>query len=556
MDSILLHQGGLPSHIMSHVSDQLNIPNQYADVTLVCCQDGVATRLHRLVLSTASPALHQLLLDTTHPDPVILLDGVTQEQLQPLLTIMYRGLEPGKVSLETRSLAALLGINLELDKLEKKNKGRVEVDKEDMAGQLDASATTANYLEEDDVCAVKSEGLQDTGNLVKEEMDIEFENDSDAEYIKSLDENLDLDHFEPEDEESESALQKSKARFSDPSDEDIIKCHECNIVYKTSENLRKHNKLKHNADAEVYNCNPCGFTTYIKDSYAKHMKRYHDVHDVYQMKCHRCDRTFTSKRDKTVHMQTDHKDEPYKCDHCDYTANYKYVVKRHALTKHGGAPKNICSECGKKFHEKSRLDFHVREIHEKIRFHCDQCEYTTTRKLTLNEHIKVKHEGATPKSYPCDQCEKVFAGSFYLNIHIQSVHEGKKYFCEQCGFTASNPYTLREHTISIHEGNLFECTQCDHKYTTKSGLRYHVKVFHEGGTFPCTLCDFVAKAQTSLRYHVKKKHELMNIEQKKYNCDQCEYKTLSKKRFRRHQELRHSRTAAQIVYNSNQMVHP
>ena len=55
---------------------------------------------------------------------------------------------------------------------------------------------------------------------------------------------------------------------------------------------------------------------------------------------------------------------------------------------------------------------------------CTICDYKTSRKGHLNQHIKSVHEGNKP--HKCSICDSSFSQKGHLKRHIQSVHGGNK----------------------------------------------------------------------------------------------------------------------------------
>ena len=70
------------------------------------------------------------------------------------------------------------------------------------------------------------------------------------------------------------------------------------------------------------------------------------------------------------------------------------------MRAHLGIRAHVCEVCGKTFIERSHLKRHEK-LHTDSRLQCEKCEYTTTRKDKLKDHMKRHHSGAavarTPK---------------------------------------------------------------------------------------------------------------------------------------------------------------
>ena len=48
-----------------------------------------------------------------------------------------------------------------------------------------------------------------------------------------------------------------------------------------------------------------------------------------------------------------------------------------------------------------------------------------------------------------------------LIVHIRNIHEGVKFDCDQCDFKAGTPSVLNVHRKAEHEGFTYECDKCD-----------------------------------------------------------------------------------------------
>ena len=62
----------------------------FADVTLVS-GDQIKLSAHKLVLSSCSPVLKQILLDNPHPQPLLYMRGINHQDMESLLKFMYLG---------------------------------------------------------------------------------------------------------------------------------------------------------------------------------------------------------------------------------------------------------------------------------------------------------------------------------------------------------------------------------------------------------------------------------------------------------------------------------
>ena len=92
--------------------------------------------------------------------------------------------------------------------------------------------------------------------------------------------------------------------------------------------------------------------------------------------------------------------------------------------------------------------------HENVRYDCDECDKSFSRKANLNRHIKGVHEN---NRYNCDRCEKSFTKKCHLTMHIQGVHDNVRYNCDMCDKSFSDKVSLNKHIQSVHENIQFNC---------------------------------------------------------------------------------------------------
>ena len=60
---------------------------------------------------------------------------------------------------------------------------------------------------------------------------------------------------------------------------------------------------------------------------------------------------------------------------------------------------HICSQCEKKFDNKTKLYYHKQYVHEGVRHPCNKCHSQFNRKSNLKEHIQTIHEGVKRSVY-------------------------------------------------------------------------------------------------------------------------------------------------------------
>ena len=131
-----------------------------------------------------------------------------------------------------------------------------------------------------------------------------------------------------------------------------------------------------------------------------------------------------------------------------------------------------------------------------------------------NHDFDVKQEEKTfdnTKTYECDFCDKKFSRPENVTRHIKSVHEGKKpYTCEECGRNFTEKRNLEHHNESYHAPRNLKCEMgCeDLKFATNKQMKYHMMSVHEKEKpFNCNLCDYSSVTKSNFNRHVSDVHE-------------------------------------------------
>ncbi|CAG2060965.1 unnamed protein product [Timema podura] len=115
------------------------------------------------------------------------------------------------------------------------------------------------------------------------------------------------------------------------------------------------------------------------------------IHEHYQ--CHHCGNTFRKRKVLTSHIRMSCKNVPktVKCDHCSSYFKSTDALKKHAVIHNEHKPFH-CDVCEKSFFKlsfkiKRILDKHI-QIHNGVRFKCEMCGQSYSRKNYLSKHAK------------------------------------------------------------------------------------------------------------------------------------------------------------------------
>ena len=139
------------------------------------------------------------------------------------------------------------------------------------------------------------------------------------------------------------------------------------------------------------------------------------------------------------------------------------------------------------------------------RYKCTICTTSYTAKISLANHVKLKHSKTmemkkcevcgkdVPKNYlsshkkqhkkpdiPCEICGRLFKTITKMKDHRQ-VHSASRlrFPCEPCKVDFSAKSTLENHIIRVHNSQMFTCNVCKQEFKTPSDVRQHKRIRHE-----------------------------------------------------------------------------
>ena len=171
-----------------------------------------------------------------------------------------------------------------------------------------------------------------------------------------------------------------------------------------------------------------------------------------------------------------------------------------------------CSQCQKSYSQRSKLNFHVKLVHDKTKdTQCSYCDKTLSTKEGKRRHETVVHMGAKPFECFNDGCEETFSTLCLLRGHIRQKHD-RKLKCENCGSEFAYKHTLVEHKTrcGIIPPPRFSCSEnngnCTASFTTKRAMKAHVDGHHKNLTFVCEHCGDTFTYKSAYRRHKVRKH--------------------------------------------------
>ena len=198
--------------------------------------------------------------------------------------------------------------------------------------------------------------------------------------------------------------------------------------------------------------------------------------------CEKCNKKLWDDNINKHHICFSRKDDgTFSCNYCCKTYRVQRSMEYHISRIHVAMKKedfSVCELCGK-FVKSRHLRGHVKAVHEKRLYPCNQCNYTFCTKGYVAQHIKRVHQNFKP--FTCDICKQKFGYKNYLVTHIKTVHQKlKPYSCYICKLKFGRKTFLDKHMRTVHQGiRHIECDICKQKLDSKYRLVKHLKAFHQ-----------------------------------------------------------------------------
>ena len=99
--------------------------------------------------------------------------------------------------------------------------------------------------------------------------------------------------------------------------------------------------------------------------------------------------------------------------------------------------KHKCQKCDKSYKEKGNLNQHFKVAHDGMRFKCNICNKTFSAKHSMEVHKNDKHFDKVGERPKCELCNKEYTKNCHVLRHIREVHKRIKFDCNQCDKTFS-----------------------------------------------------------------------------------------------------------------------
>ncbi|XP_013184706.1 zinc finger protein 260 [Amyelois transitella] len=221
------------------------------------------------------------------------------------------------------------------------------------------------------------------------------------------------------------------------------------------------------------------------------------------------------------------KNESTICDTCGKVCETPNSLKAH-LNCHR---QKACPYCSKILKTHSHFKIHVKchegikRVHrkDKSNYYCNDCEYRSLNKCTLQAHINKYHLHIRP--FVCQICSKGFYKKSNLTEHAMTHTNAKNLTCEQCGVNFVCRKTLLEH-LRLHSGEKpYQCNICKAKFITSGRRSDHFKRKHGTRNECCSICGKIYALVKDLNAHIKRVHA-QKVDNPKTHFHQSNYEFL------------------------------
>ncbi|XP_038220506.1 zinc finger protein 791-like [Zerene cesonia] len=314
----------------------------------------------------------------------------------------------------------------------------------------------------------------------------------------------------------------------------MLKCLECNIMFKSVTDITNHKVRVHQECILVERCRFCNRQVIGHDNMKKHIERTHQgTMHLYKYKCVYCDLIFNHPKKLFGHFFSSHKDlEPYTCNICDkkFRIRKKFTVHVHAMHHNIGFLE---------FNENYHVSFSAKKsektfVPQSIYFDSvviesnDEDDKPDDIKTTTSQEIGAGNE-STKKSLADEETTDVDAKSETVkNGNRKRVFKKRQVkhrtkvtdfdsddsdvplqnFCKQSSFNFGRaPWNTKKNKKIFQPKTSFTCEKCNKNCYTSQNYQYHMSLHAEHGTKKCFKCEATFQTESALKEHMDAEHK-------------------------------------------------
>uniref|UniRef100_A0A8C2CED4 PR domain zinc finger protein 10 n=1 Tax=Cyprinus carpio TaxID=7962 RepID=A0A8C2CED4_CYPCA len=163
-----------------------------------------------------------------------------------------------------------------------------------------------------------------------------------------------------------------------------------------------------------------------------------------------------------------------------------------------------CSQCGKAFRDKDKLDQHMRyHGRDGCRHMCHQCGKGFLSNAALEDHLQLHSDQRT---YSCLFCAESYDRLDLLKAHVEVHLVNGCFSCPSCKKTFTDFIQVKKHVRSFHSEKIFQCSECEKAFCRPDKLRLHMLRHSDRKDFLCSTCGKQFKRKDKLREHMQRMH--------------------------------------------------
>ncbi|XP_052780085.1 titin homolog [Mya arenaria] len=235
-----------------------------------------------------------------------------------------------------------------------------------------------------------------------------------------------------------------------------FKCPECSKEFQYESSLKCHVVSHYPDQPKLFSCNQCDYKSNYKANLKKHIRHIHEQRGERNIKCTECDKLFFSEDNMKRHLKLHSEERPYKCqqEECDKAFKTVNGLKTHEVSHQTDRPFPCEVEgCEKSFKTKRNLISHLNETHQNApkNYKCEEdgCTMAFYKKCHLERHTDAHKDNRT---HFCTYitCTKAFRTAEALKVHALFHTDEKPLKCNHCDYTCRQKSSIRFHMKKKH----------------------------------------------------------------------------------------------------------
>ncbi|XP_070194231.1 zinc finger protein 557-like isoform X2 [Littorina saxatilis] len=251
-------------------------------------------------------------------------------------------------------------------------------------------------------------------------------------------------------------------------------CGQCGKRFKSRYNVQLHVKVAHTPGFKwKHQCHLCEKSFRNKGECLSHIAAHSHINPH---QCHRCGKTFRHKQSVVRHAASCGLVKPRRrAGDGDASGGKKPVKKRG-----GDGGSHVCELCGKTFKSRRNMRIHIQTLHTENYVWKHKCEFCPKTFRNRGECVAHSSTHDNVKLYLCCHCGKSFRHKQSLTRHgldcgVQRPRKVPRLDCEVCHKEFRKRTSLVEHVRALHKDEARQCMRCGQCFIWRNSLRRHLQ---------------------------------------------------------------------------------